>query len=169
MIVIEHHIRAIVNTIPEIQINKTLTAKPKFGWGDELELNRYIKLKKEQSYPLIWLLPDTDRYEGWDGRKAVRPCTFIIATREIRKELFNDQRYLKSFDVVLNPLTDYLVHGLQTSNISDRMDDGWSVSKHPNYSAESDKDGTIDIWDAIKLEISVRFFGTIKCLNPIIY
>ena len=169
MIVVEHFIKAIVETIPEIQLNPKLKALPKFHWGDEHELNRYIALKKAESYPLIWLLPDSDKYEGWNGKKATRDCSFIIATRETRKELFNDQRYIKTFDLVLNPLTRYLIHGLQTSSITDRMNDGWTITKYPNYSADSDKDGTIDIWDAVKLEMNVRFFGEVKCLKQIQY
>ncbi len=169
MIVVEHAIRAIVATIPTIQINASLSATPKFHWGDELELNRYIKLKKDGAYPLVWLLPDSDKYEGENGEKAIRKCAFIIATREIRKELFNDQRYIKTFDVVLNPLTEYLIKGLTVSSISDRIGNGFTTTKFPNYSAESEKNGTIDTWDAIRLEIEVRFFGKITCLKQIIY
>lgn len=169
MIIVEHIVRAIVDTIPAIRLNASLTTTPKFHWGDEKELNRYVALKKEESYPLIWLLPESNEYKGWDGRKVVRDCTFIIATREIRKELFNDQRYIKTFDIVLNPLTEYLIHGLSTSSISDRGGDGWVIENFPNYSAESDKNGTIDTWDAIRLKISIRFYGGVECLKTIIY
>jgi hypothetical protein len=169
MRIVEHIIRAIVDTIPEIQLNGNLSAKPKFHWGDEKELNRYIALKNEESYPLIWLLPDSDKSEVWDGRRVVRDCTFIIATREVRKELFNDQRYIKTFDLVLNPLTENLIYGLSTSNITDRMNEGWTITKFPNYSADSEANGTIDYWDAIKLDISIRFYGDVQCLKPILY
>jgi len=169
MIVTEHVIRAIVGTIPSIQLNPSLLAKAKFHWGDEDELNRYIQLKKEDSYPLIWLLPSPDNYEGSLGQEVVKECTFIIATRETRKDLFNDQRYIKSFDLVLQPLTNYLVHGLTVSTITDRTNDAWEIMKFPNYSADSDKNGTIDIWDAIKLTIEVRFKSNIKCLKTINY
>lgn len=169
MIVAEHSIRDIVNLMPLIQMNPSLSLKPKFHWGDEQELNRYIELQKENSYPLIWLLPSVDNHNGSKYQKLDKECSFIIATRETRKELFNDQRYIKSFDLVLNPLADYLVHGLTTSNISERIENDFDLFKHPNYSAVSEKNGTIDIWDAIKLDIKIRFKNNINCLKPIYY
>lgn len=169
MIVTEHIIRAIVDTIPAMQLNADTLEKAKFHWGDEKELNRYIELKKDDSYPLIWLLPSADNYEGNTGQTVVKDCTFIIATRETRKELFNDQRYITTFDVVLNPLTDYLIHGLTASTITDRIGSFWEINKFPNYSAESAKNGTIDLWDAVKLDIAVRFNGELQCLKQISY
>jgi hypothetical protein len=169
MIVVEHMLRAVINTIPEIRLNDNLSSKPKFHWGDEKELNRYIQLKKDESYPLIWLLPSPDRYEGSLGQEIIKECTFIIATRETRKELFNDQRYINSFDVVLQPLTENLIHGITVSSITDRTEDTWEIMKFPNYSNDSEKNGTIDLWDAIQLTINVRFKSSIKCLKNINY
>jgi len=169
MIVPEHSIRDIVNLMPVVQINKDLALKPKFHWGDEQELNRFIELKKEGSYPLIWLLPSTEVHYGSRYQKVDKTCSFIIATRETRKELFNDQRYIKSFDLVLNPLADYLTYGLTVSNISDRVDNDFDLFKHPNYSADTAENGTIDIWDAIKLDIKITFYDNIDCLKPIYY
>ena len=145
MIVVEHFIKSIVETIPSIQLNPSTLAKAKFHWGDEYELNKYIQLMKDGSYPLIWLLPSTDNYNGSLGQEVVKECSFIIATRETRKELFNDQRYIKSFDLVLQPLTEYLIHGLTTSSITNRVGDEWEVMKFPNYSAQSESNATIDI------------------------
>jgi hypothetical protein len=169
MIVSEYSIRSIVNMIPNIQINDSLSLKPKFHWGDEKELNRYIQLKKENSYPLIWLLPSLDKYNGSRNQYVNKTCSFVIATREIRKELFNDQRYIKTFGTVLNPLTDFLVKGLTISNITDRIGTEFDLFKHPNYSAESESNATIDIWDAVRLDIEVRFKDNLNCLKPINY
>ena len=124
MIVAEHTIRDIIATIPAIQINSNTLSKPKFHWGDADELNRYVQVMKEGSYPLIWLLPSPDNYEGATGQDLTKECSFIIATRETRL---------------------------------------------PNYSAESEKNGTIDLWDAISLTIDVRFNSNLKCLNTISY
>ncbi len=46
MIVVEHMLRAIIDTIPSIQVRPDFLSKAKFHWGDEDELNRYIQLKK---------------------------------------------------------------------------------------------------------------------------
>ena len=170
MIVSEHTIRDIIATIPAIQINSEILSKPKFHWGDEDELNRYVQVMKEDSYPLIWLLPSPDNYEGTLGQDLTKECSFIIATRETRQSLFNNERYKTSFDLVLQPLTENLIHGLTVSNATSRIGDNWKILKLPNYSAESEKNGTIDLWDAISLTIDIRFnSNSKKCLNPINY
>ena len=170
MIVAEHTIRDIIATIPAIQINSNTLSKPKFHWGDADELNRYVQVMKEGSYPLIWLLPSPDNYEGATGQDLTKECSFIIATRETRQSLFNNERYKTSFDLVLQPLTENLIHGLTVSNATSRIGDNWKILKLPNYSAESEKNGTIDLWDAISLTIDIRFNSNSKnCLNPINY
>lgn len=169
MIVTEHSIRAIVATIPTIRLNDDLSQQAKFHWGDEEELNRYIQLKKEDSYPLIWLLPSDDDYEGATGQEVVKECTFIIATREDDESLFNDQRYIKTYDLVLNPLVDYLIHGLTVSSISERIGNEWTIRKFPKYSAQSKDNATIDLWDATRLIINIRFKGGLNCLKTIDY
>lgn len=115
------------------------------------------------------VLPSTDNYEGALGQDLTKECSFIIATRETRQSLFNNERYKTSFDLVLQPLTDNLIHGLTVSNATSRIGDNWKILKLPNYSAESEKNGTIDLWDAISLTIDVRFNSNLKCLNAINY
>jgi len=166
MIVSEHNIRDIINTIPAVCLNDSITQKAKFHWGDDKELNRYIELNKEDSYPLIWLLPSPNHYKH-RGKQLYKKCEFVIATREKVKDLFNDERYLKSFDVVLNPLTEKLIHGLKSSSISELNGEDWNIMNFPNYS-NMDKNATIDLWDAVKLVIDVKFTEG-GCLRDIKY
>ena len=168
MIITEYSIKSIVETIPAVVLNPTVTLTPRFHWGDEKELNRYIQMKKEDSYPLIWLLPSPDIYIGGRLQFVSKECSFVIATRETRTDLFNDQRYTKTFEHVLNPLVNNLVYGLSKSSISEiDGENTLSIYKHPNYSAESEENGTIDVWDAIKLEVKIKFRE--NCLKPISY
>ena len=163
MIITEHRIRDIIGTIPTIRLNVSESSKPFFHWGDKKELNRYL-LKKPEAYPLIWLLPTEENHID-RGRSVNKVCEFIIATRESRKDLYNDQRYLKSFDTILNPTTNKLIQGLTKSSISTRIDD-FTIFKFPNYS-ETDQNFTIELWDAIKLTINMNFND--NCLKNIIY
>jgi len=167
MIVTEHSIRAIVDTIPTVRINNSLSKKPSFMWGNKEQLAAYLKNKKDAAYPLIWLLPSADDYSG-NGQQVDKDCVFIIAQRETRQDMYNDERYLKAFATILNPLTDNLIHGLDVSTISNLSDRDWSITKFPNY-VEADKNYTIDLWDAIQLTISVRFNNTSDCLKAISY
>lgn len=163
MIITEHRIRDIVSYIPGIDLNaNNLAVQPKFGWGDKQELDRYLLKKKTDSYPLIWLLPSKDNYID-NGFICEKSCTLVIAMLEINADLYNDERYLKSFDLVLNPLTNYLVEGLRNSNISGLVPDEWDILKRPNYSeSKFNKSGetisaTIDLWDAVELNCAVQF------------
>ena len=167
MIVTEHNIRAIVKTIPSIQMNDSVSQTPSFHWGDKAELARFLKLKEDAAYPLVWLLPSSDDYSS-NGQQVDKGCVFVIATRETRQDMYNDERYVNAFATILNPLTDYLIHGLDVSTISNLGDREWSITKFPNY-AEADKNYTIDLWDAVQLTISVRFNNTSDCLKTISY
>lgn len=168
MIVTEHNIRAIVDTIPSIRINDSLTRKPSFHWGDKAELDRYLKLKEDAAYPLIWLLlPSPDSYSG-NGQEVNKDCVFIIAQRETKQDMYNDERYVNAFATILNPLTENLIHGLDVSTISNLSNRLWVTTKFPNY-VEAEKNYTIDLWDAVQLTISVRFNNTSDCLKAISY
>ena len=167
MIVTEHSIRAIIETIPEVRINDSLSKTPSFHWGDKAELSRYLKLKGGSAYPLIWLLPSADNYSG-NGKQVDKECVFVVAQRETEQDMYNDERYVNAFATVLNPLTDKLIHGLKVSTISNVDSLEWEITKFPNY-AEADKNYTIDLWDAIQLTISVRFNNTSDCLKAIDY
>ena len=167
MIVTEHSIRAIIDTIPEIRINDNLSKTPSFMWGNKAQLSAYLKVNKDAAYPLIWLLPSSDDYSG-NGQQVDKDCVFIIAQREMRQDMFNDERYINSFDTTLIPLTENLIHGLKVSTISNVDSLDWVINKFPNY-VDADKTYTIDLWDAIQLTISVRFNNTSNCLKSISY
>lgn len=156
MIVFEDVISNIIKQIPA----DSEGFKPKFHWGGQDELNRYIALKS-QPYPLIWMMEGLEKHDlkGYVSKDA----RFIIATRELKVERLNDVRLRESFDKVLNPLLDRLVEGFRKSQTTDLNLD-IQVSKYPNYS-EKEKNKTIDLWDAIVLDCTIR--ANNKCQNTI--
>lgn len=164
MIVPEEILRAIVATMPAIQINANYSNNPQFGDGDDMELNRWLKLKKEAAYPLIWLLPNKEKHLNY-GVECDRECQFVIATRETNKDLYNAERYQKSFKVVLLPVCENLINALKVSSVTDLISTDWEIIKAPNYT-KNDKNATIDLWDALKLTVKVKFKEL--CNNDII-
>ena len=61
MIIVEHKLRDVFNTIPEVLLNgSNTTVKPFFSWGDKKALDKYIKGYQSNCYPLIWLLPSEE-------------------------------------------------------------------------------------------------------------
>lgn len=170
MIIAENILRDIVYQMPEIRINDDVKRQPNFHWGDRHELVKYLELKSEEAYPLIWLLLGVENHKD-RGSVCFRDCELIIATRETDKTLLNSQRYLKSFETVLNPVLDLLVEGLQSSSTTRIVNDSWSIERRPDYTEsyyKNDNDNfTIDLWDAIKLLCEVEFNN--NCQNTILW
>ena len=151
MIIIEDMLTADVETMNAIQMNSSVSKKPSFHSGDELELNRYLALKKDAAYPLIWLLPEEEDHIRY--MKAVRRnCTFIIATKETRSELFNNERFANSYKIILNPVAEAFEKLLHKYEIIGDV----KIFKRPNYS-NSNKNGTTELWDALTIKVEVIF------------
>lgn len=165
-------IRGIVEQIPMISY-KNLNNKPQYGSGNRKELNKYLELKKEDSYPLIWFMNESSDENHLDhGDRVQVDCFFVIATRETDKTLFNNDRYNLSFENILHPTTSYLLEGLTIANNSFIINDEWSVRRYGDYSEtellkEGDANYTIDQWDAVKLTCRVEFND--NCIKPIIW
>ena len=165
MIVVEHVIRDIVSQMPSMVISDNLSLNPKFDWGDKKELNRYLLKKPNDWFPLVWLLPNTDNHTE-RGQRAERNCSIIICTRETRASLYNQERYLLSYDLVLNKLADYVIQGL-TSSSKSRIIGDYELTKFPNYSdsESANETATIELIDAIRIDCNVEFND--NCLKQI--
>lgn len=165
MIVLEERLKELFALLPEIQINSQVSKQPIFSWGRKEELNRYIETYKSDSYPLIWLLQPQSETHNRLAKRVTQNVILILATLETRDELFNQQRWQGSYKSVLNPLAEYVIQALENSSIT-RLEDSTNITilKEPNYS-ESDKNGAIDKWDALRIECEVEFND--NCLNTI--
>lgn len=157
MIVFEDVIEALVSQIPAID-----GFKPNFHWGNQDELNRYIALKK-QPYPIIWLENGIDEHDDRSGN-IERNCRFIIAVRELELNELNNYRLKNSFENFLIPLSERLIEGLRKFSQTELIDLKYRTAKHPNYS-ESDKNKTIDMWDAITVDCRVKVYN--RCVKTI--
>jgi hypothetical protein len=162
MIVIEHKLAEIFDGIPEISLSGTnTTKKASFSWGSKEDLDAYIKESGSNCYPLIWLLPSEEK----DNRRAdtmTSRCVFILATLEMDRSKFNGSRWMDSFNETLNPLSEYIKKALDLSATTILIDpEDVTQLKKPNYSevdrGEKSDGGTIDLWDAIRLEVEVEF------------
>jgi len=174
MIITENILRDMVAQMPEIVLqrdelgNPVISRKPVFHWGDRHELVKFLALKKDDAYPLVWLMLGKDKYVS-NENIVDRECVFILATRETRKDLLYSERYALSYDIVLNPLLNYLLQGLRNSDVTNILDDEVMVERHPDYTEsyyKNDNDNfTIDLWDAIRVTVDVEFNK--NCLKEI--
>lgn len=157
MIVVEHILRDIIAQFPTIKVNGN-DYTTKFHWGDKKELNSYLSLVKDDSYPLVFLIqnPETHTQQNTIVEKQ---CNFILAWPEPEKDLLNNERYENSFDIVLNPLLDYLIQGLDNSGVTRFTGTEKEVFKRPNYSetGSKSKNGSVYLWDVITLSDKIEF------------
>ena len=86
-----------------------------FHYGNQKELDAVIQTRQENNnytYPLIWYLMPNELKVKNDF--AIGECSFVIATNT-DLNWFNDQRFRKSFNEVLQPNLDLAIQALRRS------------------------------------------------------
>lgn len=162
MIVLEERLSEIFDTLPPI-VNSGGSFKPTFGFGDDLELNKFIKARiKERIHPLVWLVyGNIEMHDKHDKYLVSNSTTLIIACKSLDHPL-NEQRLKTTYSTILNPMLDNVKKALISSGITkvtpirDKL--FFEISKHPNYTSENIQTDakTIVIWDAIKLTFNLE-------------
>ena len=79
-IVVEERLQEIIDCFPEIEsLSGRSSHKVIFGYGDEKELNAFLKVRKlEAVYPLIWLLyPYSEKHTN--TKVEVSKAVFIMS------------------------------------------------------------------------------------------
>lgn len=148
-----------------------------FHFGDQKELNMWIASKmksNKQKYPLIWYVIANPEPQG-NGK--LRVDTQLILFQGTKSELFNTERYEKTYLTYLEPLYEKVQKMLYASRMF-RFDNynGLPYKDEPNFGLEASsldfvnlptsskqKSVSIDIVDAkiIYLQMEVK----IKCNN----
>lgn len=165
MIIPEDKLDTIISTIPALSFNDRVdTRSPSFGWGDKFELIKYLMKHGDNNYPLIWLLNSKQDHIENDTL-CIRKCDFVISTKETRKDLLANERYNLSFKYILNPVADYLVQGVNSSQTTRIMESKFSMTRYVDYSYNENEANpyreqeafSIDLWDAILLSMEIEF------------
>ena len=170
IIVVEDVFEAIFKYLPDMKFseNDVKSFPVEFGYGDQKELNAFLKLsenKENKPYPLIWLIyPNTE--EHLKNKVSLKNISFILAV-DVNKSGLNKDRIKTSYKVVLNPLLNNIISVLTRANVIN-MKHEFKIVKHPNYSAENsntEESKTIANWDAIKITFNCSILNT--CLKEI--
>ena len=161
-IVVQDVLQQIIDNLPEFQINETDTGKVYFDFGSKERINEYIKATQGNNYPLIWLLPDKND-NNTSSNIVTRKISIIVSSIENRLELPNKDRIEDTFKKTLFPIRDYLVHSLRNSGATKLKDSLVRTYEFPRYILKDDE-GTIDNWDAIRIECDVDFIRD-KCIK----
>jgi hypothetical protein len=147
-----------------------------YHFGDQKELNMWIASKmksNKQKYPLIWYVVSPPEPQG---NGSLRVKTSLILFQGTKSELFNTERYTKTYLTYIEPLYELVQKTLYESRLI-RFDayNGIPYRDEPNYGIESSsldfssistqkqKSITVDIVDAkvmdLQLEIKLTCNG----------
>lgn len=141
-----------------------------YHFGDQKELNLWIASKmksNKQKYPLIWYVMAQPQPQG-DGK--LRVDTQLILFQGTKSEMFNTERYEKTYLTYLEPLYDKVSSILKQNKYISLFDayNGINYKDEPNYGLEGSsldftnlpttqkqKSVTIDIVDAKVLRLKM--------------
>ncbi len=168
---VEDKIRELVCTIPPLVYqgeSYDITFKP----GDQMELNHYLLNKEGEMYPLIWLL--TGFSEEQKRKEYYCENVNIIIAVQSNGSIYFEERLDVNYKDKIFPLLKNFKKAITRGNTVSLENDFFRVQKFPNYSArelassdDQDTSASTDIWDAVKVTMSLRVFN--RCLKEIIY
>lgn len=145
MIVVEKRMAEIISYLPEVK-----GFKPYYHFGDNIELNNYIKLANHKVYPLIYQTSYQWNYNRKADNVSLTFDAFIAVQTEQAR--LNTERWEATYKEILLPTFENLVKAFEQSNII-RSDYNFNMSNHPNYGStdtDSRQAKTIDIIDALR-------------------
>lgn len=145
----------------------------KFGWGNQDDLNLYMRTESGNQTPLIWMIQDKVDVHSTEAGRRVR---LIIAKSSEHKAERNPIVWKSEFVQVLNPLLVNVLKCLRKSGLTTLVGDRYSVYRQANYSEyERDEMGkvsktqakTIDHWNVIQFEADILFRNIGNCIPQI--
>lgn len=169
MIVVEERLLQAFNTIPNVGASYELPLgyKPVYKWGNESHLIKQLKLKKD-IYPLIYQTSSTETQYA-NGKTVEIPLVLILACPNDRVDQVNEERWANSYANILHPLLQNIETLFKRGSIF-VWDGEYTITRFPNYgNANSTANSTIDIWDALRFETTIKIYNNSVCLKPIKY
>lgn len=163
MIIFETRLREIVDLLPTLSDG----SKVRHENGTIDVLNKFLTIPESQSkYPLIWLVTGKTDGNLNEKSKVTRKTTLIIATKSEMQNQLNGAIFDTVLAGNLSIIFDRLLIAFSESGISQIIDNKFSYEFIPNYSIFNNKNGIIDIWDAIELNLELSINDR-KCINKI--
>lgn len=146
-----------------------------FSWGDQKELLQWIRTKDKNiaalraisenasKYPLIWLAPCKGHRHS---KKEFLFSVTLIVSQITDPEWLNETRWNTTM-AFLEKVANFVIGAINSDrNLSIKRDDGVekiSFEFAPNYSTDNKGNNTLDIWDAIIIEMDLIM--NINCLK----
>jgi len=165
MIIFEEQLQRITDILPPY-VEGDNSFPIRYNWGTIDVLNKYLTLPESVAkYPLIWLSSEQEDTHDLKEPCVQRDARIIIATRSLNKEQFNQFQYQNDYDKVLQPICDNLIEYLVKSGIAIVDQNNIRVKRMPNYSLKEEGGKIVDVWNAIVLDVNLKFVNVSKCIN----
>ena len=165
MIDAQSRLAELFDTLPDMTIGSD-TFSVRNDWGTQKDLNKWLKLNRNKGkYPLVWLL--TPVSDTGDEDTVSGDYTLILATLNKDVDMGNRERSRRSFATTLNPLYDNVIKALERGSSIDFVGAERTKTNFYNYSEDDVSHENTEIWDVIKLEVSIGINN--NCLKTIYY
>lgn len=170
MIVVQERLLQAFNMLPSLGAYEGVPEgfKPVYKWGNEDHLIRQVIASKGDMYPLIYQTSNVTRQFA-NGKYVEADIVLILAVPNKAQEELNEVRWANSFANILTPLASNIETLFKRGNIF-VWNGEYTISEFPNYgNANSTANSTIDIWDALRFETTIKIYNNSVCLKPIKY
>lgn len=151
------------NTLPELQ-----AMKPNYKWGDDMYLNKLIKLyqnNERNPYPLIYNVSNSSVQDAKRDSATYR-LSLVLAFRNTHIDFTNEDRWKTSYKTMLFPLASYIEQLFMRGNIFQAWSGEYTLLEFPNYGNGKENE-TTDIWDALRFDTEITINN--RCLNAVFY
>jgi len=164
MINVHEQLLTAFNSLPLIE-----GFSPNYKWGNEEHLNVLMKLyynnPDANPYPIIYNV--TNQYSHDAKRNnSTATLSLLLATRNVQKDLINNERWATSYRTVLFPLAQSIQTLFSRSEIFN-WNSEYDLFEFPNYSQAANENATIDIWDALRFDTQITINN--NCFKPVKY
>lgn len=167
MIVFEEVLEQIFEQLPNITDVNGNEFKPRFNWGTQDVLNKFIALPENISkYPLIWLVSSGVENHSVANNRANKNVRLILAKNSDTPNEFNDFIFKTDYKLILNPLLENVIKALERNGKTKILDYDYSVEKLTNYSEGNNEAKTVAIWNVIVFDVDLEIDGK-KCIKTI--
>lgn len=150
-----------------LSVSDNSKSKPSFFYGTVEDLNAFLKVNKNKNvYPLVYMItPYT--ITGYNFKTA--RLSFIIAVNNANINMSNKERLITVFNKYIYPTRDNIIKAINYSgateiinieDITEKLYFRYMVNKEKASSGSNTGNftgTTIDIWDAIRIELQIKF------------
>lgn len=164
MISVEKRLNAGFDTLPAIG-----GLKPTYKWGNQYHLLKQLELLQKNNkspYPLIYQTSNRSTQDS-KARTVTTDLTLVLAMRETKTDLLNENRWAMSYGQVLYPLASH-IETLFTKGGIFLWDGQYTLEEFPNYGSGTEN-FTIDKWDALRFETTITIYDETHCLKTFKY